>query len=71
MAYCSMNTKTDLTMLVSRMELAADEVETALSELPNYGGECHEDHDETVKLIHEGNFDEIHTFCCECGGYKV
>jgi hypothetical protein len=57
--------------LLERLKQTYESIEDALSELPNYGGECHEDHEGTVQIIHNGDFDEIHTFCTECGGYKV
>jgi hypothetical protein len=58
--------------LLRKMEAAQKAVEDRLSTLWNYGGECHSNHDaETVQFIHSGDFDEIHTFCTGCGGYKV
>lgn len=41
-----------------------------LSKLKNWGGECNCDRGnrETIKHIHEGNFDEIFVYCIKCGG---
>lgn len=63
--------KTPMNKLLKRLETTYREIEDALSELPNYGGECHDGHDDTVQIVHNGDFDEIFTYCTECGGSKV
>lgn len=40
-----------------------------LSKLKNWSNECDCEEREIVKMVHEGNFDEIMIFCLSCGGY--
>ena len=40
----------------------------ALDGLENAGLECDCNHEEVIKIIHEGGFDEIVTRCLICGG---
>lgn len=43
-----------------------------LANLKNWGGDCNcEIMGEKIKIIHEGNFDEIITYCINCGGWVV
>ena len=49
-----------------------NEIEHELEKLKNYGDECNCECDSTLKLIFDtGEWDEIHTYCTNCGGYVV
>ena len=40
-----------------------------ISKLERFSDECNCDNKEKIQFIHNGNFDEIQTFCLNCGGY--
>jgi len=66
--------KTRLEKLVNKLSILEKQIEIALSELDNYGGECHCDKygELNVKIVHQGSmFDEIITYCAYCGGIVV
>lgn len=59
----------ELTNLRLKLEILIGE---ELGRLPSFDDECHCDHRDTIKFIHEGNlFDEIIEYCLDCGGIIV
>jgi len=40
-----------------------------LEELEGWGGECNCDDREIIRIINVNDFDEISTYCLNCGGY--
>ncbi|MCP3684437.1 MAG: hypothetical protein GY861_17295 [bacterium] len=55
---------------VDNFNKAEKELEEALMKLENYGQECNCSGDDTIEMLHYGNWTEIQTFCTECGGVK-
>jgi len=61
----------NLNDLINEKYAIEKKIEDELSKLPNYGSECHCGSEESIDFIHHGDFDEIHDFCLDCGGYKA
>ena len=63
--------KEELEELIAQHSRLENTILDKISALPNYGGECHCDGNR-FQTIHNGNlFDEIMSYCLECGGLKV
>lgn len=58
----------ELQRLVDRYYVTEEEIDIALTELRNYGGECNCDNKVVFKQIIEGDFDEVLKTCLKCGG---
>ena len=58
-------------------ELADEYIETEkkllkeLHQLKNAGSECDCESPNEIKVVHEGEFDEVSVYCLECGGYVM
>ena len=48
---------------------AENKLTEKLNELERAGNVCNCDDRETIKFIHEGEFDEVIEMCLNCGGY--
>lgn len=61
-----------LTELINKQGKLEQEIWDIISELPNFSGECnckHKDKDnESIDLVHYGEWKEIMTYCLKCGG---
>jgi len=55
--------------LIKRYEELEAKIFEELSKKVGFGDDCN-CKGETVKMIHEGEFDEVMIFCVECGGVK-
>lgn len=58
-----------LQKLVDKYYVLEDDIDIGLSQLTNFGEDCHCKNPEVYKKIYEGeHFDEILKFCLNCGG---
>ncbi len=63
-----MKMKKEIKKLVNRYVLTEEKLLEELDELKNAGVDCNCDDREIIKVIHEGNFDEMVAYCLNCGG---
>lgn len=63
--------KKEMNRLIEIYSKTEDKILDELSKLKNWSSECdcERDERETIKFIHEGQFDEVMTYCVTCGGY--
>ncbi len=60
--------KKEIKKLVEEYGKTEQKLLKEINELKNVGADCNCDDREIIKVIHEGNFDEMVAYCLNCGG---
>jgi len=55
--------------LVKEYNKVEKKIGRELEKLKNYGEKCECEDENSIDLIFGGDWNEIHTYCLECGGY--